>query len=324
MTDAASDLSRSPTTPLTERTHEAPDPSWGGTDAAGAPTRGLHFIVFAVLLFSLMAVCVKLLGTAIPTHEKILLRSIPTIAIVLWWLRSRGEDPRRVFERVPLLRGASGAIGLFAYYLSLTRLPMGNAVLLTNLSPVFAATFAFFFLREPIGRVLPIAGGLCLLGVAAISRPSADAPMLITSLALLGAASKGATYTLLRAGRKHPPLILVLALPLVSAPIMLVASLFHWVWPDPRQWLLIAGMTATSIAAQVFLTVGMRREAAGPASTMFFLGVILAMAFGQLLGDPALTLWDVGGVALIAGGLLLVVGAMRRRRPQRSPAESPP
>lgn len=298
---------------------EAPPADADRADAPGvAPSPralpGLACMALAVFLFSIMAVSVKLLGPRIPAHEKILLRSVPALLHALWLLRRRGEAAREVFRRLPLLRGLFGAFGMWLYFLSIANLPLGNAVLLTHLSPLFAAAFAARFLGERVGRVLPIAAALCVLGVAAIARPTPHAPLLFSGVALLCAISNGGTYTLLRAAAsRHPPMVVVLALPLVATPCTLVASLFHWVPPGPRDWILIAVMIVTSIAAQMLMTLAMRREAAGPASMVFFLGVVLAVAWGQVLGDPALHALDFVGVALVGGGLALVTATRRRR-----------
>lgn len=282
-------------------------------------------MVIAVLLFSIMALCVKALGPAIPAHEKILLRSLPTLAFVLLLLRRRGESAIDVLRPLPLLRGLCGSLGMWMYFLSLARLPLGNAVLLTNLSPLFAAAFAARFLGERVGRALAIAAIACLLGVIAIARPTPHAPLLFSLVAVLGALLNGATYTLLRAAtRHHHALVLVLALPLVSTPWSLIASLTHWTWPDGRQWGLIAGMTVTSIVAQIFMTLGMQREAAGPATAMFFLGVVLALLFGQFTGDPPLHALDAVGIALVTFGLALVTVARARRRTPCEPPDPPP
>ena len=43
---------------------------------------GLWCMVLAVIGFSIMAACVKVLGPRIPSHEKILLRSIATVPVL--------------------------------------------------------------------------------------------------------------------------------------------------------------------------------------------------------------------------------------------------
>lgn len=276
---------------------------------------GLWCMVLAVLCFSAMAVCVKLVGPRIPSSEKILLRSAATVPVLLWMIRRAGLSPRGTDRRLLLLRGSFGCAGMLAYFVSLAHLPLGNAVLLTHASPIFSAYFASRFLGERAGRAVWLASAVCLLGVALIARPTPYAPLLYTAIAFGSAAVNGATYTIVRASaRSEHHLVVALSLPLVCLPVTAVITAFDWVTPDRHEWLLLALMTVTSIAAQIFMTMGIQRETAGRATNVFFLGVVLAVIWGQLLGDPPLQAWDWAGALLISASIL-ALALVRGRGP---------
>jgi len=281
----------------------------GAGDGASAPARvplsGMWCMALAVLCFSLMAVCVKLLGQGMPAHEKIFVRTAVTIPVLLWMLRGSGLSPLGNNRRLLLARGALGFVGMLAYFASLSALPLGNAILLTGCSPIFAALFAQRYLGERAGRAAWTASAICLLGVALVAHPEPAAPLAASLIAFASAIVNGATYTVVRAtARTEHPLVVVLALVLVSLPVTAVMCAWHWVWPHGSQWWLLAGMTVASIAAQIFMTVGMQRETASRATSMFFLGVVLAMVWGQWLGDPPLTWTVLTGAALIVGSIV--------------------
>jgi len=285
-------------------------PAMRGPDtgpAANAPKAlsGMACMALAVLLFSIMAVCVKLLGPEMPAHEKIFVRTAVTIPVLLWMLRVRGLSPLGNNRRLLLARGMLGFVGMLAYFASLAVLPLGNAILLTGCSPIFAALFAQRFLGERAGRAAWYASAVCLLGVALVVKPEPHAPLLASLIAFGSAIVNGATYTVVRATAKSEHhLVVVLALVLVSLPVTAVMCAFHWVMPVGNQWWLLAVMTVSSIAAQIFMTMGMQRETASRATNMFFLGVVLAMIWGQWLGDPPLTWIVLTGAALIVGSVL--------------------
>ena len=72
-------------------------------------------------------------------------------------------------------------------------------------------------------------------------------------------------------------------------------------------------MTLLSIIAQIFMTIGMQRETASRSTNMLFFGVVLAMLWGQLLGDPPLGWPELLGAAGIIGGIVgLNAGRLRR------------
>jgi len=282
--------------------------------ASSSSASGVVCMVAAVICFSIMAVFVKLTGPTVPDYEKILIRSAAVIPVLLVMLRRRGLSPWGNRPDLLLARGSLGFLGMWAYFVSITKLPLGNAVLLTHASPIFSALFAARFLHERAGRGVWVAGAVCLLGVALVARPTDHAPLLASSIALLSAVGNGATYTVVRASTRHDhPLVVVLALTAVCAPVTAVMCLlWGWVWPTAEQWWLLAGMTLASVVAQVLMTVGMSRLTTSRATNIFFLGPLLAIAWGQLLGDPALQPLDLLGAALVVGGVLGLASARGR------------
>jgi len=283
---------------------------------APAPASGSLLMVGAVLCFSAMIVCVKLVGKEVPESEKILVRSAIVIPILLVMIRRRGLSPWGNRPGLLLARGSLGFLGMWAYFASATHLPLGNALLLTHVSPIPSALFAWWFLGERPGRGLWAASTACLLGVALIARPTSHAPLLASGIALLSAVGNGATYTVVRAAtRLDHPLVVVFALTAVCAPASAVLVLLGgWVAPTPVQWWLLAGMTAASIVAQILMTMGMARLPASRATHFFFLGPVLALVWGPLLGDPALQPLDWLGAALVVGSVV-GLAALRRREP---------
>jgi drug/metabolite transporter (DMT)-like permease len=309
VTEEAGDRTAVPAAPAMSAVPEVPA-------VPAVPLSGMACMLLAVLCFSGMAVCVKLLGQDMPAHEKIFVRTAVTIPVLLWMLRARGLSPLGNNRRLLLARGLLGFTGMLAYFASLSALPLGNAVLLTHCSPVFAALFASRWLGERAGRAAWIASALCLLGVALVAQPEPHAPLLASAIAFGSAIINGATYTVVRASAKSEHhLVVVLALVLVSLPVTAVLCAFDWVWPTGPQWWLLAAMSLCSIAAQIFMTMGMQRETASRATNTFFLGVVLAMVWGQWLGDPPLTATVLCGAALIVGSIValtLRTGSARR------------
>jgi len=298
---------------------EAPDATSSAPAVRGPP--GLVFMAAAVFFFSGMGVCIKLLGPGIPASEKILLRSLATIPVLLVMLRRRGISPWGNNRKLLLLRGALGTLGMWAYFASIAALPLGNATLLTHTSPIFAALVAWWALKERPPRGLLWASLTCLAGVALVARPSPHMPLLASAIAFASALGNGATYTTVRATARHDHhLVVVLWLPLVCAPVSALICLDAWVAPSAEQWALLALMTAFSILAQILMTIGMQRETASRSTNMLFLGVVLAMLWGQLLGDPPLGWPELLGSAAVLGGIV-ALNAGRLRRP-RSDAPS--
>ncbi|MGQ0552721.1 MAG: DMT family transporter [Planctomycetota bacterium] len=270
-------------------------------------------MVLAVTSFSGMAVCVKLLGPEMPSHQKILVRSVAAVPVLLWMLRRRRLSPWGHQPWLLFARGAMGFVGMLAYFVSIAHLPIGTAVMLTHASPIFSAWFASRFLGERAGRAVWIASAVCLAGVALVARPTEWAAPLYISIALGSAVLNGATYTTVRhATRTEDPLAIVLWLPLVCLPITAVMTAFDYVVPNAAEWWLLIAMSALSIVAQIFMTMGFQRETASRATNVFFLGVVLALAWQPFLDEAPLSLLDLLGAVLVVGGILGLAAARGR------------
>jgi drug/metabolite transporter (DMT)-like permease len=292
---------------------------------AASPQRtisGAACMLGAVLGFSAMIVCVKLIGPGIPEAEKILIRSATVVPLLLWMMARRGLSPWGTQPRLLLARGMLGFLGMWAYFASATHLPLGNALLLTHVSPIPAAIFAWWLLREKPAAGLWVASLACLAGVACIARPTEHAPLLASGIALLSAVGNGLTYTVVRAAtRRDHPLVVVFALTIICVPASaLLLLLDGWVVPTATQWWLLGALTASAILAQILMTMGMARLTASRSTNFFFLGPVLGLLWGQLLGDPRLHALDWLGAGLVLGG---VVGlALVSRRPATPPDEA--
>lgn len=302
----------------------APPPTTLTASPAAAPrtVSGAACMLGAVLGFSAMIVCVKAIGPGIPEPQKILIRSATVIPLLLWMMQRRGLSPWGTQPRLLLARGLLGFLGMWAYFVSATHLPLGNALLLTHVSPIPAALFAWWLLKETPGRGLWAASAACLVGVACIARPTDHAPLFASGIALLSAVGNGLTYTVVRAAtRLDHPLVVVFALTAVCVPASALLLLVDgWVAPTPQQWWLLAALTVSAIVAQILMTMGMARLTASRSTNFFFLGPVLGLVWGQMLGDPALHALDWLGAAFVLGG---VVGlALASRAPATPPDEA--
>ncbi|HIE72455.1 MAG TPA: EamA family transporter, partial [Planctomycetes bacterium] len=106
-----------------------------------------------------------------------------------------------------------------------------------------------------------------------------------------------------RLGRTEPPLLVVFYFPIVTVPISLPFAIDAWVWPDLEGWLLLLGVGISTQIAQIALTKGLAREAAGRAISVGYLQVAFATVFGAILFQEVPGIWSWLGMALIVGSL---------------------
>jgi drug/metabolite transporter (DMT)-like permease len=295
-------------------------------DAAGRPTGGgVRFMVQAAFWFAVMALLVKLASRTVPTMEIVFVRGAITLAIasaVLWRARLSPFG-----SRSPLLlaRGLVGSCALICFYAAVVHLPLAEATVLHQTAPLFTAVFAAWLLRERLAPRVAAALGIAFGGVVLIARPAwlfgavpgvavgaaettvADGPAWwFAAIGVASAVLSAIAYvTVRRLGRSENPLVVVFWLPLCTLPLAAPFALPAWVWPDAVGWACLVGIGVVTQVAQVALTKGLAREAAGKATAVGYLQVAFATLFGAVVFGVWPDGWSWTGMALIVGSLAI-------------------
>lgn len=280
----------------------------------------MGYMIQAAFWFAIMALLVKLAGkTGLPTMQIVLVRACVTLvlsSVALWHARIR---PFGNNTRLLLLRGLFGSGGLMCFYAAVNHLPLAEATVIHQISPVLTAVVAAIWIGEKLETRVLLGMALAFTGVIMIAQPAslfaeADAepdiawPFIVIGVA--GAFFASLAYVAVRRlGRTEPALLVVFYFPIVTVPISLPFAIDAWVWPDLEGWLLLLGVGISTQIAQVALTKGLAREAAGRAISVGYLQVAFATVFGAILFQDVPGIWSWLGMALIVGSLF----AARRR-----------
>lgn len=282
---------------------------------------GLLYMAQAAFWFAVMSLLVKLAGATMPTMQIVFGRGCVTLllsALLLWRARI---SPFRSRPHLLLLRGLFGSTALICFYAAVVHLPLAEATVIQQTSPLYTALLAAWLLRERLEPRVLVSIAICFAGVLAIARPESlfgagvapDFPWQFAFVAVLGAALSSLAYvTVRRLGQRHPPLLVVFFFPVVTVPLSAPFALTAWVAPGAVGWLLLAAIGVVTQFGQIALTKGLAREPAGRATTVGYLQIAFATLFGAVVFDalPDAASWL--GMALILGGLLFGVRPSRR------------
>lgn len=234
---------------------------------------------------------------------------------------ARAADVRLTLFDPPTLwmRSLAGSFSLVCNFYALARLPVADAVTLSNIYPLWIVLATALWLRQPptLGEVLGVASGL--LGVALIQRPHLHGDALAIVVALLGTfGTTVAMFGLHRLRRVDPRAIvahfagvasIVSATILIFKPRALSRGVF-----DTQTLILLASVGLSGTIGQFFLT---RAYAAGPPTRVAVVGlsqVVFAMILDVViwhrpLNDP-LTL---AGFVLVLAPIGWLSGRAGRR-----------
>ena len=270
--------------------------------------------------FSLMSLGVKLAGQRLPSMQIVFVRAAITLGLSYWLVRRAGLALPGNRPRMLLVRGLFGSVALICFYFSLVHLPLADATVIQYTNPVFTAVLAVWILGE---RMPPVAVALVaasLVGVLMVARPGflgggAEAiEPLHVAIALVGAVGSAAAYVTVRLLRDTDhPLVVVFYFPLVTVPLTLPFVIAGWTWPTAWEWVVLLGVGASTQIAQVYMTRGLQLETAGRATSVGYLQIVFAAAWGLMVFGEMPDAWSIAGAGVIIVSTLLLARTRERR-----------
>ncbi len=272
-------------------------------------------MVAGAFWFSVMSALVKLVGRRLPSMEIVFFRGVLTLGLSYLVVRRAGIHPvLGVRRRLLLQRGVLGGAALACFLFSLTHLPLSEATLIQYTNPVFAILVARLWFQEQMGSAEWVALGASLAGVLLITRPAflfggvaSGIPLNHVLIALAGAMFSGSAYATIRQMPGERPEVVVMYLPLLAIPISLPFIGSDWLLPTGPEFVILLGIAGATQLAQWFMTRGLQSERTGRATTVGYVQIVFAAAWGALFFGEPLTGWTIIGATVMVSGLMALV-----------------
>lgn len=268
------------------------------------PRRGILFMLLATLAFSIMNLLVKALEGVHPT-QIVFLRAFGNFVCILPLMLHQGVS---IVGKQPgwlLLRGLLGTLSLIAFFWALQRIPLGSAVSIRYLGPIFSAVIAIFWLRE---RITPLQWGcflLAFLGVIMLKGFDLRIDTLSLGLLLFSAVTVGGVFVVIRfLTQSGEHFLTIINYFMVVAMVVSVCFCSQWRMLRWEEWLLALAITATGLAGQVFMTQAYETEEASTIAPFKYMELVWALVFGLLFFGETYTLLPLLGMLLILVGMI--------------------
>jgi len=271
---------------------------------------GVRYMIAAAFFFSLMSLCVKLAGRALPTSEIVLARAAISLVITWVMLRRVRVSPWGNNKRLLFLRGVAGFCGLLCFFYATTRLPLADVTVIHYVNPVLTTILAAVAIGESVRGRDVVGLALSMAGVVLVAQPAflfgdrgATLDLRTVGIALAGATFSAVAYTTVRKLREtEHHLVVVFYFPLIATPAAIPLTVTHAVFPTPAGWLLLLGVGVATQIAQVYLTKGLHAERAGRAMSISYVQILFAALWGMLVFGDRPNRWTVFGALLVVMG----------------------
>jgi drug/metabolite transporter (DMT)-like permease len=270
---------------------------------------GIAWGVVAAGANSLVAICIKLTGN-VPYETMVFFRFavaflflIPAVVggkVVLHWK----------FVPKHCLRALAGVASIYCYFYSVTKLPLVNAVTLSNMTPLFLPFVIFIWMRKVIPMVRIVALCVGFVGVVLIIKPDAVVRDVSTLVGMVGAMFSAVALVGVRQLSKTESTETIMAYYFLIAIVVLFAPM-AFTWQSITSgwaWFYLVTIGVFSAIYQFCLVRSLTHLPTTKAGAFNYLSVVFSGLFGWWLFKEVPDWFEIGGIALIiVGGLAAVM-----------------
>jgi drug/metabolite transporter (DMT)-like permease len=270
--------------------------------------RGALWMVASGLVFTVMAIGIKLLGHHLDSLQIGFFRVVVGFAAVLPFVARAGlARLRRRHLHVHLVRAVFGLLAMYCSYYAIARMPLADYTALSFSKPLFATFLAVVILREVVRwrRWTAIAVGF--LGVVVMVRPGAGTFQPAALAALTEAFAIAFLVTLVkRLPARETTTGMLFYFGVFASVLSVGPAIYAWQWPTPQEWPLLIGVGILGAVAQSCWIRSFRAGDASVVAPFDYLRLVFAGFAGLSLFAELPTPWTLAGAGVIVASTLYI------------------
>lgn len=267
--------------------------------------KAVVYMLFSTLFFSFLHVVVKYLHH-LPTFEIIFFRASGSAFCAILILKKEGINLLGHARKLLLIRAFCGIISVALFFKSIQIMPLGTAVSLRYLSPIFAILFAALFLKERVKKIqwVLFLGAFC--GVLILKGFDLRISTLSFTYILISAVFSGLVYVIIRKiGKTEHPMVIINYFMFSATVLSGFIMFFDWVQPRGIEWLLLISTGFLGFIAQVLMTKALQIGEANTVVPIKYIEVLLSLLIGWIIFGDYQTWLHILGISLIMSTLII-------------------
>lgn len=285
------------------------------SDRAASPLPAILTLLLAMAIVPLMDAIAKHLSQTMPvaqiTWARYMFHLVLAVPILLWTQHGGVLVPRRA--GLQLLRGVMLVCSTFTFFLSVSYLPLADALALGFISPLVVTLLSPLMLGEHVGvrRLSAVAVGF--VGALIIIRPGSGV-MHWASLLALSAGCTYAFYVILtrKLAGTAPPIVTLVYGALFGALVTSAALPFAWKAPSPAEWAWMAAIGGCAACSHYLIIRAYEGAQASLLQPFTYTEIVMATLLGFLWFGDFPDLWTWTGIAILTASGVYI--SLRERR----------
>ena len=271
--------------------------------------KGVLFLLLASVLFSLMALLIKILGQHLHITQILLIRQLGMVLMVMPAIVKHFPGSLRSSRPgLQLLRLVFALIAMLGGFTAVIYLPLADATAIFFAKSFFITIFAVLFLKETVGIYRWSAILVGFVGVMIMLQPGTDNFSIYSLAALAGAAGAGALMILLRILSQSDSADTILTWSALGiAAAMAIPGTYYWQAPTNFEWILLIVLAVSSYFGQRSNIFAFKYGEASLLASLDYIRLLWATLFGFLVFAhfPGVPTWI--GATLVIGAAIFTI-----------------
>ena len=266
---------------------------------------GARYMLMSTFFFAVMNVFIKKLGN-IPPMEIVFFRCFVSMVLCFALLHRDRVEWKGSNRTLLLARGIFGTLAVYTYFVTMQNMPLGTAVTIQYISPVFTTIIAIFLLKERIKPVQWIFFLIAFSGVLVIKGFDNRISLTMLGIGIFSALASGFAYNMVRSlKQKEHAMVIVLHFQLVGVAVGFFFTLFNFKMPSGIEWVYLILIGVMTQLGQVNLSKALLQERMANVTILNYLGILYAIVFGVLFFNEHYEWLSLSGILLVVGGVAM-------------------
>ena len=276
-------------------------------------------MLLSTTAFAFMNALVKFL-IHFPTFELVFFRSLGTLILTYFLMQSRGVSLRPNRPFLLLLRGFVGVTSMSLFFLGIHYIPIGSAVTVRYIAPLFGGVLAVIFLKEKIYPLQWVFYLFAFAGVVLIKGFDTSISLFGVAIVVGAAFFSAIVYIIIsKIGHQDHPLRVVFFFMGIATMVGGIGSAQNFLLPNTLDLTLLLLLGVFGFFGQYFMTKAFQQGEASKVAPFKYVEVIFTLSFGVYLFDEVYTFQSLLGIAMVISGLTAsVLYKERKNRALRS------
>ena len=154
-------------------------------------------MLLSTLAFTFMNGLLKFL-TSYSAYQMVFFRSLGSLFFTFGFLLNKRIPILGTHRKLLVLRGLVGSTSMVLFFMALHYMPLGTAVGLRYIAPIFAAIFAILLLREKVKPVQWLFFVISFSGVLVLKGLDRNIPIIGMAFVIVASVFRGLVYIIIR------------------------------------------------------------------------------------------------------------------------------